>query len=366
MARIKKGSTVVLVGTRKGGFLFHSSDRRHWTAVGPFMEGTSVYHMVLDPRDGRTVYAAAPSPSEQYGPALYRGTVGETLKPTKAAPKFRADSGLAVTRLWHVEPGLADEPDVVYVGVEPAALFRSSDRGDSWNDFPSLNYHPTRKDWQPGFGGLCAHSVLVDPRDPRHLVVGISAVGTFESRDAGKTWSPENGNVRAEFLPNRYPEMGQCVHHLAWDSAGDGSLFHQNHCGTYYRGAGGGAWTEVTAGLPSSFGFAIAADSNKERTAYTVPLTADVNRVPPRGQLAVWKTTNAGKTWRRSSKGLPGPRAFMGVLREGLATDHGDPTGVYVGTNTGQLYGSRDAGDSWKALDLYLPPILSVSAGEVR
>lgn len=366
MARIKKGSTVVLVGTRKGGFVFHSTDRRKWAVEGPFMEGTSVHHMVLDPRDGRTAFAAAPSPSEHWGPALYRGPVGDAMRPTKAAPKFRPDAGLAVTRLWHIEPGHADEPDTLYVGVEPAALFRSDDRGDSWADVPALNYHPTRKDWQPGNGGLCAHSVLVDPRDARRLVVGISAVGTFESRDGGTTWTAENKNVRADFAPNRYPEMGQCVHHLVWDSSADGSMFHQNHCGTYHRGPRGGAWTEITKGLPSSFGFAIAADPNRPGTAYTAPLVADVNRVPPKGQLAVWKTTSAGKAWRRFTKGLPGPDAFMGVLREGMSADPGDPTGVYLGTNTGQLYASRDAGESWKALNLHLPPILSVSAGVVR
>ncbi len=366
MAKIPKGSTVVLVGTRKGGFVFHSTDRRRWSMERPSMEGASVYHMILDPRDGRTVYAAAPSPAEQWGPALHRGTLGGPLRTTKAAPKFDADSGLAVTRLWHIEPGPAQEPETVFVGVEPAALFRSRDRGDTWEGFPALNHHPNRKNWQPGFGGLCAHSVLVDPRNPRHLFVGISAVGTWESRDGGATWTPENRNVRAGFLPDPYPETGQCVHHLAWDSSGDGSVFQQNHCGTYHRGPGGGAWKEVTAGLPSDFGFAMAADPHAKHTAYVAPLVGAENRVPPKGQLSVWKTTNAGRTWRRFSKGLPGPAAYMGVLREGLSTDGSDPTGVYVGTNTGHLYASRDAGASWKLITADLPPILSVSAGTAR
>ncbi len=366
MVRVKKGSTVVLVGTRKGGFVFHSPDRRKWSMAGPYMEGASVYHMILDPRDGRTVYAAAPSPAEHWGPALFRGSLGEVPKSTKSAPKFDPESGLAVTRLWHIEPGSPGEPETVYVGVEPAALFRSRDRGDAWEGFPSLNYHPGRKDWQPGFGGLCAHSVLVDPRNPRHLLVGISAVGTWESKEAGATWTPENQNVRAEFMPNKYPETGQCVHHLVWDSSGDGSIFHQNHCGTYHRGTEGGRWTEVTKGLPSDFGFAMAADPNLKHAAYVAPLIGAENRVPPKGQLGVWKTTNSGRAWRRYTKGLPGPGAFMGVLREGLATDASDPTGVYVGTNTGQLYASRDAGESWKQITGNLPPILSVSAGTAR
>ncbi|MEK6986694.1 MAG: exo-alpha-sialidase [Candidatus Thermoplasmatota archaeon] len=353
----------MLVGTRKGGFVFHSPDRRKWSVMGPYMEGTSVYHMVLDPRDGRTVYAAAPSPGEQWGPALYRGTLGEPLRSTKASPKFDPNSGLAVTRLWHIEPGPADRPETLYVGVEPAALFRSDDQGDTWTGFPALNYHPTRKDWQPGFGGLCAHSVLVDPRNPRHLLVGISAVGTWESKDGGDTWTMENQNVRADFLPSKYPEMGQCVHHLVWDSAGDGSVFHQNHCGTYHRGPEGGRWTEITKGLPSDFGFTIAAYPHRKHAAFVIPLIGAENRVMPKAQGAVWRTTNAGRSWRRFTEGLPGPSAFMGVLREGLATDSADPAGVYFGTNTGQLYASRDEGESWEALSLYLPPILSVNAG---
>jgi len=364
--RIKRGDTVVLVGTRKGGFVFHSRDRRRWSTTGPFLPGIGVWHMVLDPRDGRTVYAAAPSPSEHYGPAVYRGRIGEGLKPTKGAPKFDPSSGYAVSRVWHVEPGHANEPDVVYAGVEPAALFRSDDRGDSWRGFHALNLHPTRREWQPGNGGLCLHSVLVDPRDAQHILVGISAVGTFETRDGGSSWTMENKNVRADFQPNRYPEFGQCVHKLAWDAAGDGSVFQQNHCGMYHRGPSGGAWRDISEGLPSRFGFPIASHPHRRNAAYVVPLKADVNRVFPRGQMAVWRTTNAGRTWQRSTKGLPGPRAYMGVLREGLATDRGDPLGVYVGTNTGQLYGSRDEGATWKELAAYLPPILSVTAGEVR
>lgn len=322
-----------------------------------------VYHLILDPREGRTVYAASFSPGEVWGPGLYRGTLGSVPTLTKSAPKFREGSGLAVKAVWHIEPGPEDAPDTLLVGVEPAALFRTDNRGDSWSGYDALNSYPGREGWAPGFGGLCAHSVLVDPRDSRHLVVGISAVGTFESKDDGASWTPENRNVRAGFLPNPYPETGQCVHHLVWDSARDGSIFHQNHCGTYHRGREGGAWTEVTRGLPSDFGFAIAADPLHENTAYVAPLIGGGNRVPPKSQLAVWKTTNKGRTWRRSTKGLPGPGAYMGVLREGMATDPGDPVGVYLGTNTGQLYASRDAGATWKGVATTLPPILSVSTG---
>src|SRR5213594_1546878 len=184
MARsIKKGSVVVAVGTKKGGFLFHSPDRKKWSVAGPFMEGGAVYHMILDPRDGRTVYASAPMGSGPWGPAIYRGRAEEEPKATQAFPKFKEGSDLSVSRIWHIEPGPSEAPDTIYAGAEPAALFRSDDRGDTWHDLGSLNYHPTRKEWQPGGGGLCLHSVLVDPRNARHLIVGISAVGAFETRD---------------------------------------------------------------------------------------------------------------------------------------------------------------------------------------
>src|SRR2546422_1857272 len=320
MARsIKKGSVVVAVGTKKGGFLFHSPDRKKWSVAGPFMEGGAVYHMILDPRDGRTVYASAPMGSEPWGPAIYRGRAGEEPKATQASPKFKEGSDLSVSRVWHIEPGPSKTPDTIYAGVEPAALFRSDDRGDSWHDLDSLNYHPTRKEWQPGGGGLCLHSVLVDPRNARHLIVGISAVGAFETRDGGRSWTTENRGVRAGFLPNQYPEWGQCVHKLAWDASGDGSLFQQNHCGTYHRGPDGGAWTEVTKGLPSDFGFPIAAHPRRKHTAFVAPLVGAGNRVFPKGQMAVWKTTNSGKAWRSSTKGLPRP----GRVPRGAPRGHG-------------------------------------------
>jgi hypothetical protein len=176
----------------------------------------------------------------------------------------------------------------------------------------------------------------------------------------------ENRGVRAGFLPNPYPEWGQCVHKIAWDASADGSVFQQNHTGTYHRGPDGGAWTEVTKGLPSDFGFPIAAHPNRKHTAFVTPLIGAMNRVFHKGQMAVWKTGNAGKTWRKATKGLPGPNAYLGVLREGMSTDAEDPLGVYVGTNTGQLFASRDEGESWKMIADFLPPIMSVSTGMAR
>src|SRR2546428_3227318 len=228
---IKKGSVVVAVGTKKGGFLFHSPDRKKWSVAGPFMEGWSVYHMMLDPRDGRTVYASAPMGSEPWGPGIYHGRAGAEPKATQAAPKFKEGSDLSVSRIWHIEPGPSKTPDTIYAGVEPAALFRSDNRGETWHDLDTLNYHPTRKEWQPGGGGLCLHSVVVDPRNQRHLIVGISAVGSFETRDGGRSWTTENRGVRAEFLPNKYPEWGQCVHKLAWTPPGTAPSFSRTTAG---------------------------------------------------------------------------------------------------------------------------------------
>lgn len=352
-----------MLGTRKGGFILHSLDRRRWGLAGPYFEGVPIYHMFLDPRDGRTAYAAAVD--SHWGHTVHRARIGGVFRRTGEAPKFAPDTDLAVERIWHLEPGLPDEPGTLYAGVAPAALFKSDDRGDSWEPLDGLNRHPTRKDWKPGQGGLCLHSILVDPRDSRHLVVGISAVGTWDSRDGGERWTMENQGVRADFLPTRFPEFGQCVHKLAWDSAHDGSIFHQNHCGTYFRGPAGGRWTDVSGGLPSDFGFPIAAHPHRKGTAYVVPLVGAFNRVTTGGQMAVWRTPNRGRTWRKLTRGLPGRNAYACVLREGLATDEGDPVGVYVGTTTGQLYGSRDEGDTWTALAEHLTPILSVSTGAV-
>src|SRR3989442_1992475 len=240
---IKKGSVVVAVGTKKGGFLFHSSDRRKWSVAGPFMVGNAVYHMILDPRDGRTAYGAAPMWSEPWGPAVYRGRAGEVMKPTQTAPKFKEGSDLAVTRIWHIEPGPSDEPETIYAGVEPAALFRSDDRGGTWQDFEALNYHPTRKEWQPGNGGLGPPFVLVGPRNPKHLVIGISAVGAFESRNGGRSWSIEKQGGRGRVIANKYPEWGQSVHQFGLDASRDRFILPQKHFRTYHRGpdVGGGA-----------------------------------------------------------------------------------------------------------------------------
>jgi len=358
----------MLVGTIKGAFVLRSDgSRTNWEVGGPYFPGRAIYALTYDGRNGRNRLWAAVN-SSYWGSYLSTSDdFGKTwTEPEAYGVKFPEGADASVKQIWQIALGHPDQPDTLYCGVEPAALFRSDDAGASWSLNSGLYDHPHRPQWMPGGGGLCLHSILVDPRKPKHLVIGISAVGAFESRDAGRSWTMENRGVRAGFLPNPYPEWGQCVHKIAWDASADGSVFQQNHTGTYHRGPDGGAWTEVTKGLPSDFGFPIAAHPDRKGTAFVTPLIGAMNRVFHKGQMAVWKTGNAGKSWRKATKGLPGPNAYLGVLREGMSTDAEDPLGVYVGTNTGQLFASRDEGESWKIIADFLPPIMSVSTGMAR
>ena len=362
---VANGETVVTVGTRKGLFLVHSRDRRRWRVEGPFFEGVDVHHAFLDPRDGRTLWAAVTS--GHWGPTVQRSRDfgGRWLKP-KEGPKYPAASGLSVERVWHLAPGVDGE---TWAGVEPAGLFRTDDGGATWQGVEGFNAQEGRADWMPGGGGLCLHTILPHPKDARRMTVAASAVGVFSTEDGGASWALRNGGVRADFLPageTEESQAGSCPHKLARDGADPDVLYMQNHCGVYRRREGAKKWTAIHGKLPSRFGFPMAAHPHAAGTVYTVPLVADMNRVTPGGAMAVHRTRDAGKTWTRLSKGLPQENAFLTVLREGLAVDGKDPLGVYVGTTTGELYGSRDEGDTWTTLAQHLPPILSVSAGVAR
>jgi hypothetical protein len=225
----KKADVYVLLGTRKGAFILHSnSRRRNWKMKGPFFENSPVFHMAFDKRDGKTIYAAVNS--DHFGPTVFRSkNFGRTWENSKNPPRFPETSGLKVEHLWHIEPGHPNEPEVVYAGVAPAALFRSEDGGENWKINENLSSHPTRPKWEPGAGGLCLHSIVIDPRNPKRMYLGISAVGTFKTEDHGETWTPKNKNVRADFLPEKYPEFGQCVHKLVMDPAKPDHLYQQNH-----------------------------------------------------------------------------------------------------------------------------------------
>jgi photosystem II stability/assembly factor-like uncharacterized protein len=268
-----------------------------------------------------------------------------------------------VERIWQVRPGLEEE---LWLGVEPAGLFRSDDGGETWTSIDGLNSWADREKWQPGFGGLCLHTILPYPGDAKRMVVGMSAVGVFGTNDGGETWRVMNGDVRATFLPEKVTkedQVGSCVHKMVRDATDPAVLYQQNHCGIYRRRRGDPGWTAIEEGLPATFGFPMVAHPHEAGTLYVVPLVGDFNRVTPGGSMAAYRTTNGGSSWERLSKGLPQERAYLTILRDAMRTDGNDPVGVYVGTTTGQLYYSRDEGESWQILAELLPPILSVEAG---
>ncbi len=291
---------------------------------------------------------------------VYSDDLGETWTSAKTSPAFTEASGLKVENIWHLEPGPAATPNVLYAGVAPAALFRSEDAGETWSEVSSLTSHPSRPNWHPGAGGLCLHSIQIDPADPQRMYVAISAVGVFRSDDGGGSWKPANRGTRAEFFPgNRFPEFGQCVHKLL--IAPGGALFQQNHCGMYRSDNAGESWEEITAGLPSDFGFPLAVHPREPGTAYVLPLQGAEFRCPPDAALRVFRTRDGGATWQPLTNGLPQEDAYASVLREGMCADTGTPAGLYFGTNTGKIFATRDEGDTWYLLADNLPPVLSVS-----
>jgi hypothetical protein len=351
--------TYLLAGTKKGLFIFTSEDRRSWELHGPFQNGREINHAIYDGRSGR-IYAT--SNDAWFGCELvWSADWGKSWATAKQNPSFAPESGLKLERIWHIEPGRPSEPQVLYAGVAPAALFRSDDGGQTWNEVTSLTRHPSRPKWHPGAGGLCLHSIVVDPSSPDRMFVGISAVGVFRTEDGGKTWTVANQGTRAEFLPEKYPEFGQCVHKLLLANGKSPLLFQQNHCGVYRSADGGRSWEEITAGLPSDFGLPLAIHPRQPETIYVIPLKGADFRCPPEGKLRVFRSRNGGKSWEPLAKGLPQEKAFMGVYREGMATDGLNPTGIYFGTNTGKIFGSDDEGDSWRLVADNLPPISSIS-----
>ncbi len=350
---------LLCVGTAKGLFLLTSDDsRREWNIDGPHLPGLEINHAVLDPRT-RKLFATANSP--WFGSRIsYTTDLGKTWTDSETSPAFSPDGDLKLDRVWHIEPGREEQPDVLYAGVAPAALFRSQDGGATWQEMKGLTSHPSRERWQPGAGGLCLHTILLDPADANRMWVGISAVGVFRSTDGGETWETMNKGVRAEFQPEKYPEFGQCVHDAVL--ASDGRLYQQNHCGVYRSDDQGGSWDEITEGLPSDFGFPIGVHPRDPDVAYVIPLQGAELRCPPEGKLRVFKTSDGGKSWESFGNGLPQQDAFMGIYREGLTVDEEDPAGIYFGTNTGHLYSSLDEGNQWHRITADLPPVYSVTA----
>ena len=348
---------VLLVGTPKGAFILEGVARRgDWRRRGPVCEGWPIHDISVEPGTN-ALLAGGGSP--WWGPAVWRSEdLGQTWTHSSEGLTY-GDDGPRVSTVWNVTA----TDDAIYAGVEPAGLFRSTDRGRTWTHVAGLTGHPSRPQWAPGAGGLILHTIVPHPTDADRMWVGISAVGVFETRDGGVTWETRNRGVRADFHPDKYPEFGQCVHKLVLAPGGTGRLYQQNHCGVYRSDDGGQAWDEITTGLPTQFGFVMAAHPRDPATAWTIPLTEpEAGRMMPDASAAVWRTHDAGATWIRAGLGLPQEDAHIGVLREALAVDHLDPVGVYFGTSTGQVYASADEGRTWSRIAENLPPVWSVEA----
>lgn len=358
-------AAVVLIGTHKGGFLLRStSARSKWRLEGPFFPGDQVNHLALDTRDDTPrLYAAVTSPWWGTGVRM-SDDLGATWSEPEAGIHFAEDSGNTVARVWQITPGNANEPGTLYAGVDPATLFRTTDRGAHWTEVTSLTKHKTRSQWNAGAGGMMVHSIVPHPEKPGRMHVGISAAGTFETVNDGKTWNPRNRGVLADFHPDLYPEVGQCVHHMEAHPDRPQVLFQQNHCGVYRSDNGGKDWTDINDGLPSRFGFPLLVHPRYPETIYVVPEQGPEFRAPIGGKFAVYRSDDAGERWKRLSRGLP-QRAYTHPYRQAMTADPFDPAGIYLGTSTGHLFASFDDGDSWATISDMLPPIYSLEAAVI-
>ena len=361
----KNGDVLLLVGTMKGAFILRANkSRKKWDVGGPYFAGSAVYAMAYDNRNGRNRIWAGPQ-SMHWG-ALLRSSddFGQSwTNPEEANVKFPEGTGAALENIWQI--ALGSEPDSLYCGVQPAALFTSSDAGGTWRLQEGLWNHPQRPKWQPGGGGLCLHTILVDPEDKQRLRIAVSTGGMYVTEDGGATWRPSNQGVRAQFLPDKYPEFGQCVHKVAQSKTQPDRMYLQNHWGLYRTDDRGETWTDVANGVPSDFGFAMAAHPEDPDCAWIVPLESDEFRCTPEGKLRVYRTRDAGKSWSPMTKGLPQKGAYETILRDAMAADALDPAGVYFGTRNGKLFGSADEGKSWSTILDGLPAVVSVKAARV-
>jgi photosystem II stability/assembly factor-like uncharacterized protein len=348
----------VLVGTKKGLFVLEGdAERLEWTLNGPHLTGFSVYHAIRDPRDG-TLYAAT---NFFEGGTVHRSSDnGETWERAEELG-LPEDGELKLNATWHVEPGGNGE---LWLGVDPGVLFRSDDKGATWLANEGILHHETREQWNPGAGGMCLHSINVDPSDPNRMVIGISAAGVFRTDDGGESWEPANKGTAADFLPDPYPEVGQCVHKVFVHPARPDRLWQQNHCGVYRSDDRGTSWERLDGnGLPSDFGFALMLDPRDPDAAFTIPEESAMNRVAPNNRLGVYRTRDGGSSWELLKDGLP-QQAWVGVLREASAWDGQEPNGLYFGTQTGSVLASPDNGESWHEAARWLPPVLSVETAE--
>jgi photosystem II stability/assembly factor-like uncharacterized protein len=387
-------STVrVLVGTRKGAFILTSDGKREkWDVSGPHFAGWELYHLKGSPADPNRIYASQTSgwfgqiiqrsddggktwhqpgtpPGEEAGPGgMPKGESNKFVYDTSA------ETGAPMTthqfydgkphpwefkRVWHLEPSLAD-PDTVYAGVEDAAIFRSTDAGKSWHELAGLRGHGTGPHWQPGAGGMCLHSIILDPKNPQRMWIAISSAGAFRTDDAGKTWKPINRGLKSQYIPDPDAEVGHCVHHIAMNPKRPGVLFMQKHWDVMRSDDAGDNWKEVSGNLPTDFGFVIDVHAHEPETIYVVPITSDGLHYVMDGKLRVFRSRTGGNEWEPLTRGLPQKDCYVNVLRDAMAVDSLDKCGIYFGTSGGQVYASANAGDSWNPIVRDLPAVLSV------
>ncbi|HVF45211.1 MAG TPA: hypothetical protein VM936_19450 [Pyrinomonadaceae bacterium] len=386
----------VLVGTRKGAFVLTSDAKRErWDVSGPHFSGWEVYHLKGSPADPNRIYAS--QTSGWFGQIIQRsddggvtwhqpGTPeGEPTTTPEGMPKGESnkftydtseETGKPLTthqfydgtqrpwefkRVWHLEPSL-DDPETVYAGVEDAALFRTSDGGRTWHELSGLRGHGTGPQWQPGAGGMCLHTIVLDPEKRGRIFVAISAAGAFRTDDGGATWNPINRGLHSQYIPDPTAEVGHCVHRIAMHPTRPEVLFMQKHWDVMRSDDAGDTWREVSGNLPTDFGFVVDVHAHEPETVYVVPIKSDAEHFPPDGRLRVYRSRTGGVEWEALTNGLPQKDCYVNVLRDAMSVDTLDPCGVYFGTTGGQVYASADAGDSWTAIVRDLPAVLSVEA----
>jgi hypothetical protein len=363
----ESGDVLVAVGTMKGVWLFRADpDRRAWQSSGPHFPGQAVYAVRFDGRGGRRRLLAGTEDSHWGAVVRWSDDLGRTWSdPAEGNVRFPEGGGAALARVWQLQPAGDDRPDTVFAGVEPAALFRSDDCGETFQLVTGLWDHPHRPRWEPGGGGLCLHTVVVDPAAPERMWVAISTGGVYRSDDGGHSWQARNHGVRAVFLPDQDPEFGQCVHKIAPAAGGPERLYLQNHWGLYRSDDAAESWVDVANGVPSDFGFPVVAHPADPDTAWIIPRQSDEFRCTPDAKARVYRTRDAGASWEPLGDGLPQQDAFLTVLRDGFGGDGLAPAGLYFGTRTGQLFASADEGEHWRLLAEWLPPVVCVKAAVV-
>jgi photosystem II stability/assembly factor-like uncharacterized protein len=390
----------VLVGTRKGAFVLTSDGKREkWEVSGPHFAGWEMYHLKGSPADPNRIYASQTSGwfgqiiqrSDDGGKTWFQPGLapGEPITTADGMPKGESnkfvynvspETGKPLTthmwydgtqhpwefkRVWHLEPSLTD-PNHVYAGVEDAALFESKDGGQSWTELAALRGHDSGPKWQPGAGGMCLHSIVLDPKDPKRIYVAISAAGSFRTDDGGKSWKAINRGLRSEYIPDPNAEVGHCVHHIAMHPQRPNVLFMQKHWDIMRSDDAGESWREVSGNLPTDFGFPIDIHAHEPDTIYVVPIKSDSEHFPLEGKLRVYRSRTGGNEWEELTNGLPQKDCYVNVLRDAMAVDSLESCGIYFGTTGGQVYCSPDAGDSWKAIVRDLPAVLSVEVQTLK